>query len=96
MDEILQMPGRREVLKMELYVTKPRNPKDLVSPSMTIKLYPGRCRPETVLNDELPKRVGATAVSVCGPGAFADEVRAAVRERMHWGALDFIEEAFTW
>ena len=96
MDEILQMEGRREVLKVELFVTKPRNPKDMISPSTTVKLYPGRCRPSVVLDDELPNRVGATAVSVCGPGAFADEVRAAVRERLHWGSLDFIEEAFTW
>jgi predicted ferric reductase len=96
MDEILHMPGRREVLKMELYVTKPRNGKDLVSPSNTVRLHQGRCRPGAVLDDELPSRVGATAVSVCGPGAFADDVRAAVRERMHWGSLDFFEEAFTW
>lgn len=96
MDEILHMPGRREVLKMELFVTKPRDGKDLISPSNTVRLYPGRCRPGTVLDDELPTRVGATAVSVCGPGAFADDVRAAVRERMHWGSLDFFEEAFTW
>jgi predicted ferric reductase len=96
MDEILHMPGRREVLTMALYVTKPRDGKDLVSPSSTVRLYPGRCRPGAVLDDELPGRVGATAVSVCGPGAFADDVRAAVRERMHWGSLDFFEESFTW
>ena len=96
MDEILHMPGRREILKMELYVTKPRDGKDLVSPSSTVRLYPGRCRPGAVLDDEVPNRVGATAVSVCGPGAFADDVRAAVRERIHWGSLDFFEEAFTW
>jgi hypothetical protein len=96
MDEILYMPGRREVLKMELYVTKPRDGKDLVSPSSTVRLSPGRCNPGAVLDEELPSRVGATAVSVCGPGAFADDVRAAVRERMYWGSLDFFEEAFTW
>ena len=96
MDEILHMPGRRDVLKMELFVTKPRDGKDLISPSSTVRLYPGRCRPGAVLDDELPNRVGATAISVCGPGAFADDVRAAVRERMHWGSLDFFEEAFTW
>ena len=96
MDEILYMPGRREVLKMELYVTKPRDGKDLVSPSTTVRLYPGRCNPGAVLDEEMQSRVGATAVSVCGPGAFADDVRAAVRERMYWGSLDFFEEAFTW
>ena len=96
MDEILQMEGRRDILKILLFVTKPRSPRDLVSPSATVKLFPGRCRPSVILDEEMPTRVGATAVSVCGPGAFADEVRAAVRERMHWGSLDFVEEAFTW
>lgn len=96
MDEILYMPGRREVLKMELYVTQPRDGKDLVSPSSTVRLHPRRCCPGAVLDDELSSRVGATAVSVCGPGAFADDVRAATRARMHWGSLDFFEEAFTW
>ena len=96
MDEILQMPGRREVLRMMLYVTKPRVGTDLVSPSATVKLYRGRCDAHGLLEDVLPERVGATAVSVCGPGAFADDVRAAVRAKMHWGSIDFIEEAFTW
>jgi hypothetical protein len=96
MDEILRMEGRRDILKILLFVTKPRSPRDLISPSATVKLFPGRCRPSVILDEELPTRVGATAVSVCGPGAFADEVRAAVRERMHWGSLDFVEEAFTW
>jgi hypothetical protein len=36
------------------------------------------------------------AVTVCGPGAFADEVRDAVRRRVKVGSLDFIEEAFTY
>jgi len=35
-------------------------------------------------------------VPVCGPGAFADEVRDAVRKRVNIGSLDFIEEAFTY
>lgn len=96
MDEILKMEGRRDILKILLFVTKPRSPRDLVSPSATVKLFPGRCRPSVILDEEMPTRVGATAVSVCGPGAFTDEVRAAVRERMHWGSLDFMEEAFTW
>lgn len=96
MDEILKMEGRRDILKILLFVTKPRSPRDLVSPSNTVKLFPGRCRPSVILDEEMSTRIGATAVSVCGPGAFADEVRAAVRERMHWGSLDFIEEAFTW
>ena len=96
MDEIMVMPGRREMLKILLYVTKPRNPADYRSPGGTIRTYAGRCSPGAILDDELPERVGATMVSVCGPGAFADEVRAAVRTRMGVACIDFNEESFTW
>ena len=96
MDEILHMEGRRDVLKMYLYVTKPRGMRDLVSPSKMVKLVRGRCDPGAVLDEEIPSRIGAMAVSVCGPGAFADEVRAAVRNRLHLGYIDMNEESFTW
>jgi Ferric reductase like transmembrane component/Ferric reductase NAD binding domain/FAD-binding domain len=96
MDEIMVMPGRREMLQILLYVTKPRNEADFESPHGTIRIFAGRCDPGAVLDDELPGRVGATMVSVCGPGAFADEVRAATRARMGTCCIDFNEEAFTW
>ncbi|KKY15943.1 putative metalloreductase [Phaeomoniella chlamydospora] len=96
MDEILSMEGRREMLRIRLFVTKPRNPNEIRSPSTTVQMMAGRCQPGVVMDAELPSRIGATAVSVCGPGAFTDEVRHAVRERLHIGSLDFLEEAFTW
>ena len=96
MDEILHMEGRRDVLKMYLYVTKPRGVRDLQSPSKLVKLVTGRCDPGAILDEEIPYRIGAMAVSVCGPGAFADEVRDAVRKRLHLGYIDMNEESFTW
>lgn len=97
MDQILRLPGRREVLVVKLFVSKPRRAADIVSPSATVQMHSGRCRPDVVLDEILPARVGATLVSVCGPGAFADEVRAATRERIGRGAVvDLVEEAFTW
>jgi aspartokinase-like uncharacterized kinase len=33
---------------------------------------------------------------VCGPGAFADSVRAAVRKKVDVGNITFHEEAFTY
>ncbi|KAK5949033.1 hypothetical protein OHC33_009954 [Knufia fluminis] len=102
MDEILKMPGRRDVLSMHLFVTKARGPADYVSPSRSIELKGERCNPGKVLDCVLRRppseggRVGACFVSVCGPGAFADEVRRAVRERIGLGALDMNEESFTW
>ncbi|KAJ5676893.1 FAD-binding 8 [Penicillium maclennaniae] len=97
MDQILRMPCRRDILVVKLFVSKPRRPADIISPSATVQMLSGRCRPDVVLDEILPKRVGATVVSVCGPGAFADEVRAATRDRIGKGAVvDFTEEAFTW
>lgn len=97
MDQILRLPGRRDILVVKLFVSKPRRAADIVSPSATVQMHSGRCRPDVVLDEVLPVRVGATVVSVCGPGAFADEVRAATRGRIGRGAVvDFVEEAFTW
>lgn len=96
MDQILVMPGRREVLKILLFVTKPRSPREVVSPSATVQMFPGRANPQVIIDKELNDRVGAMAVTVCGPGAFADSVRDAVRKRIHVGSIDFVEESFTW
>ncbi|RMZ76685.1 hypothetical protein DV738_g4859, partial [Chaetothyriales sp. CBS 135597] len=96
MEEILKMPGRREVLKVYVYVTRPRKLEGFISAGQRMQLIPGRCCPGSVLDQELPHRIGATMVSVCGPGGFADEVRAAVRARIHLATLDMTEESFTW
>ncbi|KAF2461884.1 putative rerric reductase like transmembrane component [Lineolata rhizophorae] len=96
MDEILRMPARREVLKVLLYVTKPRSHGEITSGTGMVRMHPGRVKPAVVLDQEFAGRVGAMAVTVCGPGVFADSVRDAVRQRVDYGALDFIEEAFTY
>lgn len=96
MDSIWQLPGRRDILTVKLFVSKPRKAADIVS-TPSIIMQAGRCRPDVVLDEILPNRTGATLVSVCGPGAFADEVRSAARARIGKGAVvDFAEEAFTW
>ncbi|KAF9890379.1 hypothetical protein FE257_006047 [Aspergillus nanangensis] len=97
MDQVLRLPGRRDMLTVKLFISKPKSSREIVSPSSTIQMLPGRCRPQVVLDEILPDRVGATVVSVCGPGAFADEVRAAARGSIGKGmVVDFVEEAFTW
>jgi predicted ferric reductase len=95
MNEILAVPGRKEMLKILLYVTRGKN-ADYRHKNGRLISYAGRCSPGDILDRELRDRVGATMVSVCGPGAFADEVRKAVRERVDWGCLDMDEESFTW
>lgn len=96
MDEILAMPNRRQILKILLFVTKPRSAREVVSRSETVLMYPGRANPRVILEKEMKTRVGAMAVTVCGPGAFADDVRAATREQIGGGTVDFVEESFTW
>lgn len=96
MDQILRMEHRRDVLRIQLYVTKPRHRGEVVSNTGSVQMFPGRCNPSTIMAKEMPERIGAVGVTVCGPGAFADSVRKAVREVINVGAVDFIEEAFTY
>ncbi|MCJ1304785.1 hypothetical protein MMC08_007598 [Hypocenomyce scalaris] len=96
MDDILAMPGRREVLKVLLFVTKPKSAREVKSASQTVLMFPGRANARVLVEKEYAQRVGAMCVTVCGPGAFADDVRAAVRSVEGGGVLDFVEESFTW
>ena len=96
MDEILAMESRREVLKVLIHVTKPRNPTEVRSRSEKVLMFPGRANARAIVAAEMETRIGAAVATVCGPGAFADEVRAAARHNMYKGTLDFIEESFTW
>jgi predicted ferric reductase len=96
MDQILRMDGRRDVLRIQLFVTKPRHRGEVISNSGAVQMLPGRCNPVTILKKEMQERVGAVGVTVCGPGAFADSVRSAVREVVTDGNIEFIEEAFSY
>ncbi|KAF2864888.1 hypothetical protein BDV95DRAFT_632574 [Massariosphaeria phaeospora] len=94
MDEILRMPGRKQVLRVKLFITRPKAP--LHNNSETVKMFAGRPKTATLIEEECRTRVGAMAVTVCGSGPFADDVRAAVRPVLTEGSVDFIEEAFTY
>lgn len=96
MTEVLAMEKRREVLRIMLFVSRPRSTKEIHSPSATVQMFPGRPNIETLMGIEMEHQVGAMAVSVCGPGTLSDEVRRAVRNRQYTGTVDFVEEAFTW
>lgn len=96
MDEILRLPGRKDILTIKLFITKPRTRHETQTRTGSISTYPGRCNPQTVLDQEIRDRTGAVAVTVCGPGAFGDSVRRAVRKRVQVGVVDFIEEAFSY
>ncbi len=59
-------------------------------------MFPGRPNVEALVEAEARGRVGAMAVSVCGPGQLADDVRGAVRRGMGGRNVDFLEEGFGW
>ena len=96
MDKVLQMPGRRDVLTIKIFVTRPKNPREIASPSATVQMFPGRPNVKLLLEKEVREQVGAMVVTVCGPGGLADNVREGVRAIQEDGVVDFIEESFTW
>lgn len=96
MDEVLRMKRRKEILTVKLYITRPKNPKEVNSPSDKVQMYPGRPVIQSLLKAEVAEQVGAMCVTVCGPGSLADNVREAVRDVQEEGTVDFIEESFTW
>lgn len=96
MDQILRMQGRKDVLRIQLFITKPRHQGEIKSKTGTVQMFPGRCNASTIVDKEVAERIGAMGVVVCGPGAFADSVRSAVRQRVQVGSVDFVEEAFTY
>ncbi|KAB2575363.1 putative ferric reductase transmembrane component [Lasiodiplodia theobromae] len=94
MTEVLSMPSRREVLKVLIFVTRPRS--KMSSPSSTVQMFPGKPDIQTLVDQELIESTGACAISVCGTGSLADDVRAAARIRQTRWNIDFFEEAFSW
>ncbi|EER26371.1 Ferric reductase like transmembrane component family protein [Coccidioides posadasii C735 delta SOWgp] len=96
MTSILSMERRREVLRVMLFITRPRNMKEIQSPSTKVQMFPGKPDIERLLDGEVENQVGAMGVLVCGTGSLSDDVRKACRERQSPTHIDFIEECFTW
>jgi predicted ferric reductase len=96
MTEILTMEKRRDILRIMLFVSRPRSTKEIHSPSATVQMFPGRPNVETLLDMEIENQIGAMGVSVCASGSLSDDVRKAVRNRQHASNIDFFEEAFSW
>ncbi|KAJ9668232.1 hypothetical protein H2201_001662 [Coniosporium apollinis] len=96
MNSILCMPRRREVLKILIFVTRPRSPTEIESPSGNVKMFAGRPNVRALVEQELEHGVGAAVVSVCGTGSLADDVRRAVRGSQGRWNVDLCEESFSW
>lgn len=96
MTEILALDKRRDVLRIQLFVTRPRSTKEIHSPSATVQMFPGRPNVDTLVEMECQSQVGAMGVSVCGSGGLADDVRRAVRRRQGVRNIDFVQESYSW
>jgi len=96
MDTILPMEGRRELLKILLFVTRPKSPREIQSTSATIQMFPGKPNIDTIIANEVEDRIGTVAVTVCGPGTLSDTVRNAVRQQVDHASVDYLEESFTY
>ena len=96
MTTILAMERRREVLRILLFVTRPRSTREIHSPSATVQMFPGRPNIKTLIDMESENQIGAMAVTVCGTGSLSDNVRRAVRQRQMTSNVDLVEESFTW
>lgn len=97
MHEVLSMEGRREVLKVLLYITRAALSQEIRSPSETVRMSRGRPDVESLILGEAAHKVGCMGVSVCAGGGLADEVRRASRLAIDRGVnLDFNEEGFGW
>jgi hypothetical protein len=96
MTSILSMPKRREVLKIMLFVTRPRSTKEIHSPSASVQMYPGKPNVQALVDAEIENQVGTMACTVCGTGSLADDVRRASRLRMGSSSIEFVENAFSW
>ena len=94
------MPGRREVLRVKIYITKGvgmgGKDMEIQSPSSTVHIFSGRPNVRLLVEGEAKDQLGAMAVSSCGPGALGDDVRAAVRRMQPTRNVDFMEEGFGW
>jgi hypothetical protein len=96
MTTILTLPRRREVLRILLFVSRPKNHKEIYSPSSSVQMFPGKPNIDAIIDQEVETAVGAIGVSVCGIGAVADEIRSACRRWMPYVSIDFEEESFSW
>lgn len=94
MDEIYDIPHAAEFAQVIVHIS--RKSTDRYAAPTWADIRWTRSDPELILDEAVRARVGAMAVTVCGPGALSDGVRAAARRRVTECSLDFIEEAFSY
>ena len=96
MTQILGMEKRRNILRILLFVTRPHSSKEIHPPDSSLQIFPGRPDCDALIQKEQDKQIGAMAISVCGTGGLADDVRMSVRDRCTNTEIDIFEAAFSW
>ena len=97
MHDILGMKGRRDVLRVVLYITRAGLSVPIRSPSETVRMLRGRPDVAAMMQKEAAEKVGCMGVSVCAGGGLADEVRRVSRVLCATGVnLNFEEQGFGW
>ncbi|KAI5818756.1 ferric reductase like transmembrane component-domain-containing protein [Pyronema omphalodes] len=103
LEELWHLDADREILEVEIYVTRPDKMKDRRTRmgGRKIKWMVGRPQHEVIISGMLTPHkkqgpAGALAVNACGSGSVCDGVRAAVREKLHEARIEYSEESFSW
>lgn len=98
MPDLLRVPDCGEILRIKVFTTRETRERAVSPPKSTtgISFYKGRPDVLSILKGEVQRQIGAMCVTVCGPGALADEVRQAVRIMQGQTVIDFCDESFTW
>lgn len=98
LDTINRMRERhRDILQMRFFVTGSACIARHAGHGIGMEVQAGRPPVGLILEAEALEQIGAMCVSVCGPGQFADRVRAAVRAAQRSKQdIDFLEESFGW
>ncbi|KAL4725779.1 hypothetical protein ACLX1H_006453 [Fusarium chlamydosporum] len=85
-----------DILRIKVFVTGGVKQNMLLGTNPIVSFHSGRPEVLPVLKKEVERQTGAMCVTVCGPGALADDVRHAVRVMQGPNVIDFVEESFTW
>ncbi|KAI5783567.1 hypothetical protein EDC01DRAFT_718239 [Geopyxis carbonaria] len=99
LEELWHLDAGRGMLEIEIYVTRPNPdhaPAGAEGGSSRVRWLFGRPSADLLVGGICSDAGGAVSVNVCGPGALADGLRAACRDRISEQRVEFSEESFTW
>ena len=54
---MLSMPKRRDLLRIQLFVTRPRSTKEISSPNDTVQMFPGKPNVDALVEMESKEQI---------------------------------------